>query len=78
MGMTTKKNIVSFHDSVGIEATEELLDWLRKHPKGKVNLAACTHLHTALLQVLLAARIPVAAWPDDQGLKSWLTAAINI
>ena len=36
-----------FHDTVGVEEAEVLLEWLQKQSKGQIDLSACTHLPTA-------------------------------
>lgn len=77
MAIIYKKNVALFDATVGVEEAEDLLQWLQKHPKGKLDFTACTHLHAATLQVLMAARIAVAAWPQDDNLKIWLTAAFD-
>ena len=78
MTIRYKRNTAMLDDSVGVEDAEDLLQWLQKHPKAKVDLSACSHLHAANLQVLMAARPPVLAWPQDDRLTTWLTAALNI
>ena len=78
MAIHYKKNVAVFEDAVSVEEAEDLLQWIQKHPKGKADFAKCTHIHAADLQVLMAARIPVAAWPQDDSLKTWLTAALAI
>lgn len=55
-----------------IEEAEGLLTWLREHPDGAVDLAACTHLHTALCQLLLAARPALLQPPGDPFLRQWV------
>jgi len=40
------------------------------------DLAACEHVHSACLQVLMAARVRVAAWPAHPALAAWLRAAL--
>ena len=47
------------------DEADELLALLREHPGVAVDLSGLEHLHTALLQLLLAAKTPVAAWPED-------------
>lgn len=71
-----KKNLAVFDGIVSVEEAEELLQWRQKNPKGKADLAGCTHLHAANLQVLMATRMAVAAWPQDNNLKTWLTSAL--
>jgi hypothetical protein len=77
MAMTYKRNVAVFADAVGVEEAEGFLAWLDKHPKPKLDLAACTHIHAAQLQVLMAARLPIAKWPQDSALTAWLESALT-
>ena len=45
---------------------DELLALLQEHPAVAVDLAELEHMHTALLQMLIAAKVPVVAWPVDE------------
>lgn len=76
MGIKYEKKSVRLLDFVSVEEAEGLLEWLQAHPRGKVNLAACTHLHAANLQVLMAARAHIAAWPENAELALWLKGAL--
>jgi hypothetical protein len=78
MAIIYKKNLAVFEAAVSVDEAEDLLQWIQSHPKGKADFGGCTHLHAAELQVLMAARIPVVAWPRDDNLKTWLTAALGI
>jgi hypothetical protein len=51
-----------------VEEAEPLLEWLRAAPAPAVDLSACAHAHTAVLQVLLALRPALAAAPADEFL----------
>jgi hypothetical protein len=64
-------------DVVTVEEAEGLLQWILAHPKGKLDLARCTHVHTAALQVLLALRPPVSSLPEDASLAAWLAPTLN-
>jgi hypothetical protein len=55
-----------------VDEAEGLLEWLQKKPAARIDLATCVHLHPANLQVLMAAKPRVAAWPQDESLRSWL------
>jgi hypothetical protein len=77
MAMTYKRNVACFSDTVGIEEADAFLAWLHEHPKAKLDLAACTHIHAANLQILMAARLPVAKWPQDAELEAWLKPALS-
>jgi hypothetical protein len=77
MAMTFKGNMAHLEGTVGAEQAEILLGWLQKHPKGKLNLTECTHIHAAQLQVLMAAKTPVSEWPKDESLTKWLKSALT-
>jgi len=76
MPIEFKKQKAVFRDGVTVEEAEALLEWLQNKPAAKVDLAACSHLHTANLQVLMAAKIKVIGWPDDPDLRGWLQTAL--
>jgi hypothetical protein len=71
------KNTARFIDTVGVEDAEGLLEWLQRQQKPKVNFSACSHLHAANLQVLMAAKPVVAAWPEDAEFAAWLQGALG-
>ena len=77
MAIVYKKTSAVFSEVAGAEEAEELLEWLSKHPKGKINLAACSHLHPANLQVLMAAGRSSYVPPTDAGLAAWIDSALK-
>ncbi|CAK0757858.1 STAS domain-containing protein [Gammaproteobacteria bacterium] len=77
MPMQFRKNLAVLDDFCTVEEAEGLLQWLQNHAKAKVNLKDCKHLHTSVLQVLMAARAPVTSWPDDPDLARWLKAVLR-
>lgn len=78
MAVTYKKDRALFRDIVGVEEAETLLEWLQKYPKGKLDLSACTHLHPANMQVMLATKRTIQVRPTDSTLASWLDSAFKI
>jgi hypothetical protein len=76
MPIEFKKNRVVFRDVVRVDEAEALLEALQKKPAIKVDLAACTHLHTANLQVLMTAKPRIDSWPQDPELRAWLETAL--
>lgn len=77
MSLEFKKNQVLFKDVVSVEDAESLLEWLQQKPAAQVDFSACTHLHPANLQVLMAAKPKVSAWPEDAAFSVWLQSALN-
>jgi hypothetical protein len=76
MAIEFKRDQARFVDVVSVDEAEGLLEWLQKRPTAKVNLADCAHLHPANLQVLMAAKPVIQAWPSDTGLRVWLESAL--
>ena len=77
MPIDFQKKTAVFREVVGVDEAEGLLEWLQKKPSAKVDLAPCTHLHPANLQVLMAARATVSQWPKDEALRIWLEPALK-
>ena len=77
MGIEINDDCLQITELLGVEDAEILLDWLLKHPEGNLDLAGCTHLHAANLQVLMATRPRIAVWPEDARLADWLRHALN-
>jgi len=76
MAINYQRNTAHFDGVVGVDEAEALLEWLQKHPKGKLALSACTHLHAANLQVLMASKASISVWPQDEILRAWLKSAL--
>ena len=77
MAIEFRKKSAVFQEVVGVDEAEGLLEWLQKKPAARIDLAACTHLHPANLQVLMAARPAIAAWPEAQELRAWLEPVLK-
>lgn len=76
MPFAIKNNTLVATELLGVEDAETLLDWLLNHPRGRLDLAACHHLHASNLQVLMAARHKIVVWPRQDTLADWLRAAL--
>jgi len=77
MPIEYKKKVVVMKDVVSVEDAEQLLEWLQGKSAIRVDMAACTHVHPANLQVLMAAGIKVSEWPADPDLGSWIASALT-
>jgi hypothetical protein len=77
MPIEYKKNRAVFRDDVTVEEAEGLLEWLQTRPTAKADLSACCHMHTASLQVLMAAKTGVSSWPKNTDLRAWLEPAMK-
>ncbi len=64
----------------GASAVEDalpLLEFLQSQAGAKVDLRACTHLHTAVLQILAALRPEIVALPEEPFLVRWLPRVLG-
>ena len=77
MSIQYKKDRVIFKDVVSVEEAETLLEWMQKKSVVKLDLSACTHMHAANLQVLMAAKPTVIAWPLEPTFADWLKSALK-
>lgn len=75
MPIMVEDQLAIFHEIVGAEEAEPLWAWLSQKVPAQVDLRRCTHLHCAVLQVLLATRPEVIAWPEDPDLRQSLKRA---
>ncbi len=79
MPIEYKKILAVFSDISTVEEAESLLEWLQNKPlTKKIDLVACTHMHPANLQVLMAQKSSIAAWPKDANLRAWLESALKV
>lgn len=77
MPITYKTNVAVMDGVCGIEEGDELLQWFIDHPKGKLNLKQVTHIHTALLQILLCHRPALSVPPEDPSFKTFWEESIG-
>lgn len=68
MPITYSKKTAAFEGVCQIEEAEDLLSWLLEHPEGGLDLSALGHMHTAILQVIMAIQPRVDQMPKD---KTW-------
>jgi hypothetical protein len=71
------KRRIQLSDHVGIDETDDILQWFRERNKTEVDLAKCLHLHSAILQILISAHPRIVAMPIDTGLHDWLNNSLN-
>jgi hypothetical protein len=77
MAIRLMKTKAVFEGAIAVEEADALQGWLLENPARRIDLARCTHIHPASLQVLLSARIRPASLPEDPGLAAWLAPLFN-
>ena len=76
MTVSMQGDIVVLEGHCGSGEAEELLQLLLAAPSANVDWRACDGAHTAVVQVLLAARRPLIGPPRNAGLRS-IASALN-
>ncbi len=79
MTFSWKDDVLACTGALGVDDAELLLQELTQDRGPGVpgaDLSACSHVHAACLQVLMAAGVRVTAWPLDAALGAWLRAAL--
>ena len=77
MPIEFKKNRAIFREEISVEEAEGLLEWLQTRPTAKADLSACSHMHTANLQVLMTAKTAISSWPKNVEFRAWLEPALK-
>jgi hypothetical protein len=77
MPITYKKTVAVLEGNCEIEEAEELLAWLIEKPKSKLNLKSLAHMHTAVLQVILATGVSISTWPASEPLNERMQWLLN-
>ncbi|MFC0269529.1 hypothetical protein [Kushneria aurantia] len=52
-----------------LEEVEELQGWMLENPRASLNLGQCEHLHTAIVQLILASEFRISTPPERPLLK---------
>lgn len=78
--MTVRRNTerrVSLEGVCPVEDAEPLLQLLQATPEAVCDWTGCSHLHTAVVQVIMVAR-PVLAGPcGDPWVEAWLAQQLS-
>lgn len=60
-----------------IDEAEELVRFLEEHPKSRVELSQCQHMHTALLQLLLSYRVELRGEAYNPFISKWIVPLLR-
>ncbi|WP_028294628.1 hypothetical protein [Oceanobacter kriegii] len=77
MTMRLLKRRAVLSDTLAIEDADELLAWFKDKDRTELDMSALEHIHSAPLQVLMAAQPKVIAWPERLGLSQWLQTCLG-
>ncbi len=60
------------------DEAEGLLELVLAHPAAPIDWSRCRSAHTAVVQVLLAARRPLHGLPEDDFLRRWVLPCLTV
>lgn len=72
MSINIDGNTAQFSGDCGIESVEALHQFLLEQDAPRLDLAACTHLHGAVLQLLMAAAVTIDPPPRQPAVHQLL------
>ena len=72
----TKTGQIRLEGACPMEDAERLLRALLDQPEAPIDWADCHSAHTAVIQVLLAARRPMLGPPAGESLKLWIAPTL--
>tara|TARA_Y100001968_G_scaffold332250_2_gene389671 strand:+ start:7410 stop:7655 length:246 start_codon:yes stop_codon:yes gene_type:complete len=75
MSLNVKVKTTCLEKECGAEDAETLLAWLLANPRGSLNLKQCTHLHAAVLQVLMKCSPTISVLPESELVTDLLRAS---
>lgn len=77
MTIAFKDGVLHCAGTLAVDDAEQLLQLVLGVEGCSADLSACEHVHSACLQVLMAARVRPAAWPARPELAAWLKTALD-
>ncbi len=77
MSIEYRDDTAYLNDVIAVEEAETLLEWIQTRSQPKIDMSSLEHIHTACLQVLMAAKPQVVGWPEDNKLKDLLRSALG-
>jgi len=69
-------DVISLEGACPSDDAERLLQYLSLHPAALIDWRSCESAHTAVIQVLMAARPRLVGPPAGQVLQQWVAPAL--
>jgi hypothetical protein len=77
MSVRLNGNVIVLEGQCRVEDAEPLLGWLQADGSRIVDIAAADHLHTAVVQVLMALRPGIRGTGNDVFVRDWIVPALT-
>jgi anti-anti-sigma regulatory factor len=76
MSVRLEDNVIFLEGPCRVEDAEPLLGWLQADRSRVVDLTDAEHLHTAVLQILMALRPHIRGAGRNSFIKDWITPSL--
>jgi len=77
MAIEFKNDCIFFSETIEVEQAEDVLTWRQENLCCGVDFSQCSHIHPAVIQVLLSAGLPALRWPANEQLSMWLHSVMQ-
>ena len=77
MVIEIKDNVIKLNGICKVEEAETLLEHLKSNPGMVIDASNAEHIHTSLIQVIMALNTKIKALPKNEELSKWITACTN-
>ena len=78
MSVRLDDGVIILEGDCPVDEAEPLLELLLANPGASVDWSACGQLHTAVIQILLAARPPMAGDAGTPCLRRWIAPIMHV
>jgi len=77
MPVRYEEGLIRFEEHCAVEEAVELAEKLSQEPMPDLDLSACAVMHSALFQLIAAARPKILGWPQQRHLADLLRKAVG-
>ena len=78
MPIKYENDVVYLEGVIGVEEAEDLYKILIEGNINQIDAASCTHMHAAVLQLVVGFRLHFVGFPSNFILNQWLNNTMNI
>lgn len=78
MSIQRRGKILKLTGVIGVEDAEMIYAQFEQQLFNKIDLSGCEHLHSAILQLIIAFHIPIHKYPPASMLTDWLRRSVSM
>jgi hypothetical protein len=78
MSIQRRGKILKLTGVIGVEDAEIIYAQFEQQLFQKIDLSGCEHLHSAILQLVIAFQIPIHKYPSVPMLNDWLRRSVSL